>query len=106
VKELVFGAPEVKLNTEITEELRLEGLAREIVRAIQDRRKKLGLNVEDRIHTRYETDGMLLRAIERHGDYIKNETLSVSLESSRADDFDGEQLMLEGEQIWIGLKRS
>jgi isoleucyl-tRNA synthetase len=106
VKELVFGAPEVKLKTEITEGLRLEGLAREIVRAIQDRRKKLGLNVEDRIHTRYEADGMLLRAIERHGDYIKNETLSVSLEEGRADDFDGEQLMLEGEQIWIGLKRS
>jgi len=106
VKELVFGAPEVKLITEITEELRLEGLAREIVRAIQDRRKKLGLNVEDRIHTRYEADGMLLRAIERHGDYIKNETLSVTLEEGRENDFDGEQLMLEGEQIWIGLKRS
>ena len=106
VKELVFGAPEVKLNTEITEELRLEGLAREIVRAIQDRRKKLGLNVEDRIHTRYEADGMLVRAIERHGDYIKNETLSVTLEHGREDDFDGDQLMLEGEQIWIGLKRN
>jgi len=106
VKELVFGAPEVKLITEITEELRLEGLAREIVRAIQDRRKKLGLNVEDRIHTRYEADGMLLRAIERHGDYIKNETLSVTLEEGRENHFDGEQLMLEGEQIWIGLKRS
>jgi isoleucyl-tRNA synthetase len=106
VKELVFGAPEVKLNTEITEELRLEGLAREIVRAVQDRRKKLGLNVEDRIHTRYEADGMLVRAIERHGDYIKNETLSVTLEHGREDDFDGDQLMLEGEQIWIGLKRN
>ena len=106
VKELVFGAPEVKLNTEITEELRLEGLAREVVRAIQDRRKKLGLNVEDRIHTRYEADGMLARAIERHADYIKNETLSVTLEHGRADGFDGDQLMLEGEQIWIGLKQS
>jgi isoleucyl-tRNA synthetase len=106
VKELVFGAPEVKLNTEITEELRLEGLAREVVRAIQDRRKKLGLNVEDRIHTRYEADGMLVRAIQRHSDYIKNETLSVTLEHGRGDDFDGDQLMLEGEQIWIGLKRS
>jgi isoleucyl-tRNA synthetase len=106
VKELVFGAPEVKLNTEITEELRLEGLAREVVRAIQDRRKKVGLNVEDRIHTRYDADGMLARAIQRHGDYIKNETLSLTLEQGRADDFDGDQLMLEGEQIWIGLKRS
>jgi isoleucyl-tRNA synthetase len=106
VKELVFNAPEVKLNTEITEELKLEGLAREVVRAIQDRRKKLGFNVEDRIHTRYEADGMLVRAIERHADYIKNETLSVTLEQGRADDFDGEQMMIEGEQIWIGLKRN
>jgi isoleucyl-tRNA synthetase len=106
VKGLVFGAPEVTLNTEITEELRLEGLAREVVRAIQDRRKKLGLNVEDRIDTRYEADGMLVRAVQRHGDYIKSETLSKSLEQGRSDDFNGEQLMLEGEQIWIGLKRS
>src|SRR5476651_1129802 len=77
------------------EELRLEGLARELVRAIQDRRKKLGLNVEDRIDTRYEADGMLVRAVQRHGDYIKSETLSKSLEQGRADDFNGEQLMLE-----------
>jgi hypothetical protein len=49
---------------------------------------------------------MLVRAIDRHGDYIKNETLSVTLENGRADDFDGEQLMIEGEQIWIGLKRN
>src|ERR1700674_2039135 len=105
VKALVFGAQEVKLDTDITEQLRLEGLAREGVRAIQDRRKKAGLNVEDRIQTRYEADGMLVRAIQRHGDYIKNETLSVTLEPGRADDFDGEQMMLEGEQIWIGLKR-
>jgi len=104
VKRLIFGAPEVKLDTEITEELRLEGLAREVVRVIQDRRKKLGLNVEDRIHTHYEADGMLLRAIQKHADYIKNETLSLTLEHGRAEDFNGEQLMLEGEQIWIGLK--
>ncbi len=106
VKKLTFNAPEVKLDTEITEELRLEGLAREVVRAIQDRRKKLGLNVEDRIDTRYDADGMLVRALERHGDYVKNETLSVSLDRGREEDFNGEQVMLEGEQIWIGLKRS
>ncbi|HVD47764.1 MAG TPA: class I tRNA ligase family protein, partial [Candidatus Limnocylindria bacterium] len=106
VKQLIFGAPDVKLDTTITEELRLEGLTREVVRLIQDRRKQLGLNVEDRIHTRYEADGMLVRAIEKHADYIKNETLSVTLEKGRADGFEGEQQMLEGEQIWIGLKRA
>lgn len=105
VKNVTFGAPEVSLDTVITEELKLEGLAREVVRAIQDRRKKLGLNVEDRIETRYDADGMLVRALERHADYIKSETLSVTLKSGRDDGFDGEQMMLEGEQIWIGLKR-
>src|SRR5487761_1676347 len=96
----------VKRETEITEELRLEGLARDVVRLIQDRRKKSGLNVEDRIHTRYDADGMLIRAIQKHADYIKTETLSVTLEPGRVDGFDGEQQMLEGEQIWIGLKRA
>lgn len=105
VKRVEFGAPEVRLDTEITEELKLEGLAREVVRAIQDLRKKLGLNVEDRIDTRYEADGLLLRALQRHADYIKNETLSVTLEPGRHDGFDGEQMSLEGEQIWIGIKR-
>jgi isoleucyl-tRNA synthetase len=106
VKALAFGAAEVKLDTEITEDLKMEGLAREVVRAIQDRRKKLGFNVEDRIHTRYEADGLLARALERHAGYIKNETLSVTLDAGREDDFDGEQMMIEGEQIWIGLKRN
>jgi isoleucyl-tRNA synthetase len=106
VKALKFGAPEVKLDTEITEELKLEGLAREVVRVIQDRRKKMGLNVEDRIDTRYDADGMLMRALKRHAEYIKTETLSVTLEPGRDDAFDGEQLMLEGEQVWIGLKRN
>ena len=106
VKSLTFGAPEVRLDTEITEELRLEGLAREVVRLIQDRRKKLGLNVEDRIHTCIEADGLLVRAIDKYADYIKNETLSVAIEQGKGDGCQGEQLMLEGEQIWIGLKRS
>jgi len=106
IKSVTFGAPEVKLDTEITEELRLEGLAREVVRLIQDRRKKAGLNVEDRIHTCFEADGLLLRAVETHADYIKNETLSVAIEHGKGDGCEGEQLLLEGEQIWIGLRRS
>jgi len=105
VKKVVFGANEVKLDTEITEELRMEGLAREVVRLIQDRRKKMGLNVEDRIHTCFEANGLLERAIKKHADYIKTETLSVTIEHGK-DDCQGEQLLLEGEQIWIGLKRS
>src|SRR5439155_697242 len=83
VKRVTFGAPEARLDTEITEPLKLEGLAREVVRVIQDRRKRLGFNVEDRIDTRYDADGLLVRAIQRHADYIKAETLSVTLAPGR-----------------------
>jgi isoleucyl-tRNA synthetase len=96
----------LRLDTVITEALKLEGLAREVVRIIQDRRKKLGLNVEDRIDTRYDADGMLVRAMQRHADYIKSETLSVTLQPGREEGYNGEQMMLEGEQLWIGLKPS
>jgi isoleucyl-tRNA synthetase len=106
VKKVTFGSDRVELDSVITEELKLEGLAREVVRIIQDRRKKLGLNVEDRIDTRYEADGMIARALQRHADYVKAETLSVTLDKGRDDGFDGEQMMLEGEQLWIGLRRN
>jgi isoleucyl-tRNA synthetase len=106
VKKVTFGSENVELDTEITEDLKLEGLARELVRLIQDMRKEHRFNVEDRIDTRYEADGMIVRAIERHADYIKNETLSTTLVPGREDGFDGKQMMLEGEQLWIGLKRS
>jgi isoleucyl-tRNA synthetase len=106
VKKVTFGAERVELDTAITEDLKLEGIAREIVRMVNDRRKKLGFNVEDRIATRYDADGLIVRAVERHGDYIKAETLSTTLERGRDDGFEGEQAMLEGEQIWIGLQRN
>ena len=106
VKAVTFGATDVRLETEITEPLKLEGLAREVVRVIQDRRKRMGFNVEDRIDTRYVADGLLARAIERHADYIKTETLSVTLSPGREGGFDGEQVMIEGEQLWIGLRRN
>jgi len=106
VKSVTFGAPELQLDTEITEELKLEGLAREIVRIVNERRKKLGFNVEDRIDTRYEADGLPLRALARHADYVKTETLSTTLKPGREDGFEGELFTIEGEQVWIALKRA
>ena len=106
VKSVTFGAAEVRLDTEITQELKLEGLARDIVRLVNERRKKLGFNVEDRIEARYEADGLPLRAFARHAEYIKTETLSTSLVPGREDGFDGEMHTIEGEQVWIGLKRA
>src|SRR5712692_4108034 len=106
VKSLTFGAAEVTLDTDISEELKLEGLAREVVRQVNDLRRQSGFNVEDRILARYEASGMLARAIERHSEYIKRETLSLELAPGRADGFQGDERKVEGEQVWLGLKRT
>lgn len=70
----------VVLSTELTPELLQEGLARDLVRAIQDRRKELGCEFTDRIEVGVETDSADLRAaIEKFGDYIARETLADSI---------------------------
>ncbi len=69
----------VGLETAITPELRLEGLAREAVRRIQDMRKKANFNIEDRIVTTYQVEGELAQVFQVWGDYIKAETLTTSL---------------------------
>ncbi|MEZ4771483.1 MAG: class I tRNA ligase family protein [Caldilineales bacterium] len=71
----------VALDTTITPELRQEGLAREVVRRLQQMRKDAGLELSDRIHTTWLTsDEELATAIAGQAAYIMQETLSLSLE--------------------------
>ncbi len=83
VKEVVWnssGEYKVTLDTEITDELRSEGLAREIVRHVQAARKQAGLEVDDRINLELITEADSVKlAIKRHADYITNETLTVDM---------------------------
>ena len=107
VKELRFGAPEVRLDTTVDEALRLEGLARELVRNIQELRRKAGFRIEDRIHTAWDGDGVVARAMESWAGYISTETLSRELKRGRDGEHEIESdLELEGEKVWIGLRRS
>ena len=61
----------IKLDTTLTDELKQEGLAREIVRNIQDGRKGLGLEISDRIRVEIQSD-----LTDELLEYICNETLS------------------------------
>jgi isoleucyl-tRNA synthetase len=70
----------VALDTTVDRDLRLEGLARDFVRRVQTLRKDLGLRIDDRIHTIWAADGSLPDAIAAHAEYIKSETLSLTLE--------------------------
>jgi isoleucyl-tRNA synthetase len=70
----------VVLATELTGELVREGLARDLVRLIQDRRKELDCDFTDRIQVAVETEDEELRqAMEQFGDMIQAETLAVGL---------------------------
>lgn len=92
----------VALDPKITDELKLEGLAREFVRHVQDLRKSAGFEIEDRIVTHYVASANLGRAISQFGEYIRAETLSVELlpgsppagASIAQDEFDGEKVAL------------
>ena len=71
----------VALDTEITPELRLEGVVRDLIRTIQGMRKDAGLEITDRIKLTYpERNGDVTRAFAEHGEWIAAETLAVSVE--------------------------
>jgi isoleucyl-tRNA synthetase len=68
---------QVALDTRITEALAREGMAREVVRYVQETRKGAGLEMEDRIELHLAADSDKLReAITAHRDYIAGETLA------------------------------
>lgn len=71
----------VALSTELTPELEREGLARDVVRHIQELRKSSGLEITDRIHLYLRGGGeMLKETVSEHGEAIKQETLALSLD--------------------------
>jgi isoleucyl-tRNA synthetase len=97
---------ELALDTEISDELKLEGLARDLVRKIQELRKQSGFAVEDRIRLFYQGDGILAEALERWRDYIATETLAVAV--SRGEPPDGastETRGIEGHDITVSVVR-
>jgi isoleucyl-tRNA synthetase len=93
----------VALALELDDELRREGLAREVVHAIQNARKEAGLEVTDRISLVLGGDQELLDAIRANEDYVTGETLATSLSYDEAG---GEAATIEGKQLQISLKRT
>ena len=79
LKILNEGALTIGFDTEVTPDLLYEGIARDIIRAIQTMRKESGLEVSDRINVRINGDEETLEAVKRFTQRISDETLALSL---------------------------
>jgi len=102
--EAVAGKhPEIYLNKELSEELRLQGMARELERSVQDLRKKSGLVVGQGVDLYYETDS---RQVYDSFEYFDQNKTYVSrvIGARQKTDFETE-LQIGGHKIWLGLKK-
>jgi hypothetical protein len=95
----------LRVDARITEELRREGIARDLVRQVQDLRKKANLNMEDRIALHLGTDAAALRiAIDAYKDYIANETLTVEWPANLDGDAASADVKIDGQPLAIKLR--
>ena len=98
----------VALATALTPELIAEGRAREIVRALQDRRKDLRCDYVDRIRASIVTDAKeLVDAATQFADYVQGETLAVELTFEPLDGVDGAEVKIDGNKatIYVAIQR-
>jgi len=95
----------VALDTSLNDELINEGIARELVRSVQDARKSAGLQISDRIVLGITGSSLVIAALTHHRNYIMSETLAVELDSEFETGFQVERAL--GEENWrITLAKS
>jgi isoleucyl-tRNA synthetase len=93
----------VALQLELDDELRREGLAREIVHAVQNARKEAGLEITDRITLSLSGDDELIEAAKEHQPYISGEVLATSVAYDGAE---GTSAILDGHELRITIARA
>jgi len=109
------GSCTIVLDTTLTDELIREGLARELINKIQNKRKDSGFEVTDRIRITLYADGPVAAAVMQFGGYISGETLAEPFlprplegNAQAATEFSAgkvENLTINGEKTYIALER-
>ncbi len=105
VKEVKRGTGIVELDTEVTPELKAEGIARDLIRFVQNARKNAGFNVEDRIQLKIESENpQITEAVGKFKDMIFAETLATG--ELEGDPEHTEVVKLDGIEITLKLSRN
>ncbi len=100
------GAWVVAVCTEITEELRQEGVVREFVHRLQSLRKESELEVSDRIVLFYEATDSLGSTLDKFGDYISSEALARGIHKGLPESGAMAEWDLEGEGVKVALEKA
>lgn len=101
-EELKFGY--VFVDATIDDEILGEGLARDIVRRIQEMRKRMNLNIEEFINVTIDTSEKVRNLVDKWVPYIKNETRAKKLEFGEPKGY-VQEWKIEGEKVVIGIER-
>jgi isoleucyl-tRNA synthetase len=93
----------VALDLELDDELRVEGMARELVRVVNDLRKERGFAIADRVAVTIAGGGRVAAAVTAHGALIAGEVLATSLELVSGEAAGAATLALDGEPVAVTL---
>jgi len=97
----------VGVDTELTEDLVSEGLARELVRRLQMMRRSAGLEISDHIDVYFQGAAVFGTVFGAFADYIAQETLASSISDAKPPEgFFTQNLKVDGNELELGLKRA
>ena len=104
VKEITFGDG-LELDTKITPELKAEGIAREVIRNVQEMRKDLGLRPRDSIRVQFSGSKELTDILERWKEFIKREAGAEGFAIGGKKTFRVErELEFDDRPLWVGVE--
>jgi len=97
----------VGVDTELTDDLVSEGLARELVRRLQMMRRSAGLEISDHIDVYFDGAAVFGTVFGAFADYIAQETLASSINHAKPPEgVFAQNLKLDGNELELGLKRA
>jgi isoleucyl-tRNA synthetase len=99
------GAYAVAIDTTVDDELRAEGIARDLIRLLNDQRKATGLDIADRVRVRLGATGRVEAAAHLHRDWIAREVLAVELAVEPVVNDGVTRVDVDGEPVSVDLER-